>query len=532
MGCNTPDYRYEEQPVNITGGTVDEVANVTSVDTVDTLTSITNNVTVDIDGVFPTAFNELANAELTPNIQLQFPYIINQDLLHIHQNNLGTASNANGKLTVSSGAATSSYAEVQSRAVSKYRTGQGALYRGAGFFSTGVTGNEQLIGIGTVEDGFFFGYNGASFGILHRRGGAKEIRTLTVTTKSSTAENITITLNSVADATVAVTNGTNATTTAGEIAAHDYSNVGDGWDAYQAGASVIFVARKVGSKAGTYSLSGATTAIGTFAQSRAGAAATNNWIPQATWNVDTFDGNGPSGVTLIPTYGNVYQIQYQWLGYGMIKFFIENGNTGNMVNVHNIKYANTATVPSVLNPSLPVYVGSINTTNNTNISVNVSSIMAGTQGKKVQLGTSHGASNIKTPGTATETPILSIRNKIVFGGVINRTAVKLSFMSCSVSHNKPCSINFWGNTRITGATWTDVHTNSSCMEKSTTGTAISGGDLLFSLSLGQTGNQTVTLPPEGLAGTMYPGDNIVATLVPESGTTAIGSVSFNWTEDF
>jgi hypothetical protein len=60
MGCNTPDYRYQEQPVNVTGGTID------------------------IDGVGVTAFGELAIAELTPNIQLQFPYTTLHDgLTHL-----------------------------------------------------------------------------------------------------------------------------------------------------------------------------------------------------------------------------------------------------------------------------------------------------------------------------------------------------------------------------------------------------------------------------------------------------------------
>lgn len=41
---------------------------------------------------------------------------------------------------------------------------------------------------------------------------------------------------------------------------------------------------------------------------------TDNWIPQSAWNNDTFDGNGRSGVALNATQGNVYSIQYQWLG--------------------------------------------------------------------------------------------------------------------------------------------------------------------------------------------------------------------------
>ena len=40
------------------------------------------------------------------------------------------------------------------------------------------------------------------------------------------------------------------------------------------------------------------------------------------------DGTGPSKQTLDPEFGNVFKIQYQWLGFGAIIFSIENSVTG------------------------------------------------------------------------------------------------------------------------------------------------------------------------------------------------------------
>ena len=117
-----------------------------------------------------------------------------------------------------------------------------------------------------------------------------EVRTLTVTTKSTTAENITITLDGDALATVAVTDQTAGTTssTATEIAAADYSGVGTGWTAVAVAATVVFTSLDtLDSHTGTYTLSSASTAVGTFAQTTVGQ---NN--VKAAPNVAIFVGTG------------------------------------------------------------------------------------------------------------------------------------------------------------------------------------------------------------------------------------------------
>ena len=498
MACNTPDYRFQEQPVNITQ---------------------------------TTAFNEIQTAELTPNVQIQFAYGINANQIITRSNQSGTVSVTNGLSAIQTGAAANSSCELLSRQVSKYRTGQGGLWRCAGFFTTGVAGSEQLIGIGTDEDGFFFGYNGADFGILSRRAGVVEIRTLTVATKSSHGENITITLNGNAKTDVTVTNGADTTVTANEIAAANYSSVGRGWSAYANGSKVVFVSWGAGARSGTYSLSGATSAIGTFAQTRAGANSTDTWVAQTDWNVDTFDGTGSSGVTLNTAKGNVYQIQYQWLGFGMISFFIENPTTGKMVNVHNIQYANANTVLSVVNPTFPCYVAAINTTNTSNITVSTGSMMAGVQGIKEATGLNYGASATKTNAGATEIPILTIRNKVVFQNKLNRVTAKLTYMSASVEHTKAVTVNFYANATLVGSSFADIGTTTSVMEVDTSATSFSGGRKLFTLALGKTGNEVIQLL-DTLAGLLNPGDTLTATSIPASQNNSETTVSFNWTEDF
>lgn len=84
-------------------------------------------------------------------------------------------------------------------------------------------------------------------------------------------------------------------------------------------------------------------------------AGVENWIPQSDWNVDKFNGsNGSdnqSGVTLIPTNGNVYQIKYQYLGFGCMFFYIEN-NDGEFELCHIIKFTNANKSTNIAQPSL------------------------------------------------------------------------------------------------------------------------------------------------------------------------------------
>jgi hypothetical protein len=475
------------------------------------------------------AFGERLTAPLTPEIQLTFTYNIDAEHTHSHSTGTGAVTQSASHADLQTGASANSLATLRSKRLLKYNTGQGGLCRFTAIYTPGVAGSEQVVGLGNESDGFFFGYNGTAFGILHRRGGALAYHTLTVSTKSSNAENITITLDGTAVTDVAVTNGADATVTANEIAAHDYSDTNGGWDAVAYGDTVVFTSHDTEAKAGAFTLSGATSAVGTFATTVAGVASTDNWIAQADWNEDNMLGSGLSGQTLDTTKGNVYQIRYQWLGYGMIRFYIEDAATGAFQEVHKIAYANANTQVSLINPTLPVFAGVLNTTNDTNITLRTPSWMAAVEGLIVQTGDNHGATGTKTLADATETPILSITNDLTYGSVENRIPVELSLISAAVEHTKAVTINLYRNVTLVGASWTIVHADSSPIRYDTSATSFTGGDLMFSMSLGRTGNQVIQLNREDLA-LLLPGDTITATADPTASNNAEVVVSFNWIE--
>lgn len=423
-----------------------------------------------------TSFGEVAVAEPTPIVQLQFAYNINEKLATTRLNG-GSASVSGGLLSLSTGASANREATLLSHRPIKYSSGEGGKVMFTALYTTGAADSTQWLGIGTPSDGFFFGFNGTAFSILRRQGGAPETRILTVSTKSSTAEDITITLNSDALATVAVTDGADTTVTANEIAAADYSGVGPGWVAHSMGSTVIFTSFEASAQGGTYTLSSASTAVGTFALGVTGATPTETVVALADWS------EGSLPFTLDPTKGNVFMIQYQWLGFGMITYLIENPDTGRFIPVHKIKYANSAVIPSLNNPSLPLCAVVKNAANTSDIVLKSSSMAGFTEGKiESHVPPSSISANKAAIGTS-ETPVLSIHNHTIYQGVLNRVEVDILALSISVDGTKPAIVRIRHNPTLVGASFSDIDANTTVLRSDNSATSASGGEAIeFTLS--------------------------------------------------
>ena len=480
-----------------------------------------------------TAFDELFVAALTPIVQIHSAYNINTRIMETRDNN-GSSSIANNMFKVSTGSSTNQSSALLSRIAVKYNAGQGGLCRFTALFTTGAANSTQYIGIGTSSEGYFFGYNGITFGILRRQGGSPEIRTLTVSAKSTTAEDITITLDgdAVTDVTVSDASATDATTTANEIAAHDYSNIGLGWKAHAMGANVVFESYNAASKTGTYSLSGTAPVAGTFVQSVVGVAPTNTIVAQSAWSEDVMDGSGASAVTLDQTKGNVYEIRYQWLGFGIIDFYVENPSNGKFILVHKIEYANANTIPSVDNPTLPLCLAVANTSNASDIVLQSSSMMGGIEGKDTGEGLLNTVVAETTGIGTTETAILSLHNHTIYQSKINRVRVSPEEFGITIeasAANKPGIVRVRRNPTLVGASFSAVDANTSVMRKDTSATTVTGGDLLFAQSIAD--DTPLFLDLSRKAGRLEPGETITITAEATNGTID-PIVTFGWKELF
>ena len=479
------------------------------------------------------AFSELVTVEPTPVVQLQFPYNINADIIESRENNAGTITQADGMAVLQSGASANSAAHLLSRVPVKYNPGQGAVVRFTALFTTGVANSLQIAGVAEVGDGFMFGYNGTAFSILRRETGAPEIQTLTITTGAVTATgNITINLDGVSKL-VGVTSGDSVREVAVKIADADFSDTGLGWSTFVNNATVIFKAWSDGNKAGAFSLvdTDTTGTVGSFAETVAGASTTNNWIAQASWNRDAFDGNGASGVTLDPTKGNVYEIRYQWLGFGAVDFSIENPTTKELVLVHRIEYANANTVPSLQNPTLPLHVMSKNTSNATNLTVKTSSMGGFVEGRETEQSLLNSKENDITNLTTTELPLLSIKDNVVHQGKINRVRVRPEFVSLATEGTKPIIFRIKVNPTLTGTpAFTDVNAATSVVSTDVAASGLTGGREVLAVVLGKADSGII--PLHELNRAINPGDITTVTAQATSGSNQEVNVSLTWAELF
>lgn len=479
-----------------------------------------------------TAFGELLVAEPTPIVQLQFPYNVNEAVAEIRENNAGTVTQADSMAVLQSGASANSAAQLLSLVPVKYNAGQGALARFTALFTTGVANSEQTAGVGTIGDGLFFGYDGAAFGVLRRSKGHPEIQTLTISAGATNSGNITINLDSQATL-VAVTAGDSIREVAVKIAATAFKDAGLGWTATIDNDTIIFVAWSDGDKSGTFSLvdTDTTLAAGSFAETVTGVAATDNWEPQTTWNVDKFDGVGPSRKTLDPTKGNVYQIQYQWLGFGMLTFSIENSESGEFQVAHQIRYANANVEPSLQNPTLPLCVMSKNAANTSNLTIKTSSMAGFVEGKDAKLPLFNADdSGLTTVGFATELPILSIKNQVVHQSVINRVEIEASLLALSTSSNKPVIFRFKLDPTLTGSVAfapVDAATSVAAIDKAATG--LTGGRQVFTTPLSLTDSEKVNL--KDLIEKLRPGSILTVTAqLASAGSGQEVAAALNWEE--
>lgn len=480
-----------------------------------------------------TAFGELKVAEPTPVVQCQFPYNINADIIESRENNAGTVTQADSMVVMQSGASANSAAHMLSKTPVRYNPGVGIDVRFTALYTTGAANSTQLAGIGEVGDGFFFGYNGTAFSVLRREKGVPEIQTVSITNGATLGPtgNITINLDSVSK-TVAVVNGDTAREVAVKIAAADFSDTGLGWSTSVNNATVVFKAWSAGDKAGTFSLvdTDSTGVAGSFAETVAGVSTTNNWIAQASWNVDVMDGSGPTGMTLDPTKLNVYKIQFQYLGAGSIQFAIENSETGMFSPVHQIKYTNTNTTPSLVNPTLPLHMMSKNTSNTTNLTMKSGSMAGLIEGQESDAGLIKGADNVKTGVGTSQTSILAIKNNVVYQSKLNRVKVRIDGINVSSEGTKLVTMRLTKNPILDGTpAFADLNSNTSVIATDVAGTTFTGGIEILALELGKTDSKEIPLKQFKLD--LLPGEMVVISGAASSSTSDIGA-SIHWRELF
>lgn len=259
-------------------------------------------------------------------------------------------------------------------------------------------------------------------------------------------------------------------------------------------------------------------------------AAVDTTVTQANWNLDTMDGNGPSGVTLDFTKTQIFMIDLEWLGVGRVRigFVID----GIPVYCHQFVHANIETIVYMSSPNLPVRfqidndgTGAASTL--TSICTSVISEGGSEYGSALRFAADRGSS-----GYATIHPLISVRLKST---ELSRTII---FEELSVMCGTTGSFRFalYLNPTIAGvdaAIWQSQGGSSLEYDiNRTTSNTISGGTLLFS----DYGSSQVSLTDARLTdihiGSTVAGvsDEIVLTVQNTPAAVETYYASMNWRE--
>jgi hypothetical protein len=435
----------------------------------------------------------------------------NGDVNSVDLTNMPTTSNSTigstkgsslAEVTIGDGVA--DYAVLRTRRNLRYRPGMGGEARFTTIYDTPTAGVTQWFGMSNSTSALVVGYQGTQFGISIRSGGLHEIRKLTITAAGA-AGTVIVTVDGI-DHTVTVTNAGTTQEIAADIAAHNYRTglyVADYVDNI-----VWFVSERLGSPVGTqtfaFALGTATGIAANFTQVTATQAMTTTTIPQTSWNLDRMDGTGLSKKIFNPLKGNVFKIQYQWLGFGGITFLIEDSVTAKFIPIHIIRYANENTLVSLSKPNMQLSYILFSTTGTTSKTIKSASAALFVQGQLERFDPIYNtfSSHAGISGANTNAVLLAITSPRVYANLTS--TVEINFKSLNVSSSKGSNNTkvvtefdvYFGGTPSTTLDYQYVSEGLSAIAiaKPAVGTTtLTGGIKVFSVSVPAEGVATIDL---------------------------------------
>ena len=199
------------------------------------------------------------------------------------------------------------------------------------------------------------------------------------------------------------------------------------------------------------------------------AAGVDVWYPQSEWN-------GDKTGWLDTTKGNVYQIEYQWLGYGAQTFFIENFD-GELIHVHTIKYAGQNVDTSVDNPNLPLAARVENLGNTSDLVLYTPSAIAGLDGDPFNeaLALPVAPTVSKSIGTGADIPLMAVFNPLTWEGKNNHLFAQAMWINFATEGVKPVLFKIIAGATIVGGAFSEILPGLSPLQVNTTFTSFTGG---------------------------------------------------------
>jgi hypothetical protein len=198
----------------------------------------------------------------------------------------------------------------------------------------------------------------------------------------------------------------------------------------------------------------------------------NQTATQANWNVDKFDGTGPSGLTLDIEKTQIFYIDLQALYVGEVR--VGFNINGKVFIAHEFKHANLVTTPYIKTANLPIRCGMVCTNTVTTSMKFICCSVISEGGQEDTVGYSFVTPlTMVTAASGARTHLISIEPKLTFNSITNRSRFVIESVDLLVVGNNPVFWELCLGQALTGSpTKTDVNPTYSAMQYSTS--AVSG----------------------------------------------------------
>lgn len=212
-------------------------------------------------------------------------------------------------------------------------------------------------------------------------------------------------------------------------------------------------------------------------------------VVQGDWNLDTLDGNGPSGITLNLALCSILVIDFQWLGMGRVRVGFDIG--GQIVFCHEFLHANVLSVPYMKMGNLPIRWEIINlSASAATMYATCAAVISEGGGDKASFQQFAYDRPVISAADGVATYAFSIRTATTFESHTPRFPVHPIEYQCLVTGNFPVRVEIYYGTTIGGApSWTAANSQS-VIQIDTAGTP-SGGYKVTSFNAAAS-NQTKT----------------------------------------
>ena len=225
--------------------------------------------------------------------------------------------------------------------------------------------------------------------------------------------------------------------------------------------------------------------------STGGSVSDANIVAQSAWNIDKMDGTGASGITLDITKSFILIIDLQFLGMGRVRVGFD--INGVVYYVHQFLNANSLTVPYMQTATLPIGM-LVTTTAGAKTSYFKCAAVASEGGVLTDYGYRQSTPRVlATAGIGVRVPLLAIRPKTTFNGIVNREMLILNDLNFFVAGAFPVFFELVIGGAYGGQTFADVNTTYSGFEYASvpgTYTNLTGGIVLSSGYAGDVGGKS------------------------------------------